>query len=143
MTILVVEGFTLISMVKVDSHKFYSTKCVMFEGSSKRNPSACLRVGYRWHLDIKNGMSIASLNINCCRCHFEEAQLLLEIFGVHALALNEIKLDPKCMTELPIILGYEHEQRKRTSRGGISVYIRETVKYTWRYDLPRNDFELK
>ena len=36
----------------------------MFEGASTRSPNACLRNGYRHHLDIKKGMLIASLNIN-------------------------------------------------------------------------------
>ena len=88
-------------------------------------------------------MSIASLNINGLRCHFEEIQLLLEDLGIHALALNETKLDPENPKELTMIMGYEHEQRERICRGGgVSIYIRDSIKYNRRRDLPENNLEL-
>ena len=115
----------------------------MFEGASTRRPKVCLRGGYRQHLDIKKRMLIASLNINGLRCHIEEIQLLLEDLGVHVMAVNETKLDPEYPRKLTIIPGYEHKQRERTCRGGcVSVYIRDSVIYTRRYDLPENSLEL-
>ena len=130
-------------MVKVDLHKIYSKNYGIFEGASTRSPNACLRGGYRHHLDIKKGILIASLNINGLRCHFEEIQLLLEDLGIHVMALNETKLDPEYPRELTSIPGYEHEQRERTCRGGgVSVYIRDSVRYTRRCDLPENNLEL-
>ena len=99
--------------------------------------------GYRHHVDIEKEMLIAILNINGLRCHFEEIQLLLEDLEIHVMALNETKLDPEYPRELTTIPGYEHEQRERTYRGGgVSVYIRDSVKYTRRYDLPENNLEL-
>ena len=59
------------------------------------------------------------------------------------MALNETELDPEYPRELTILPGYDHEERERTFRdGGVSVYIRDSVKYTRRCDLPENDLEL-
>ena len=130
-------------MVRVDLYKIYSKNYGIFEGASTRSPKACLRGGYRHHLDSKKGILIASLNINGLRCHFDEIQLLLDDLGIHVMALNETKLDPGYPSELTTIPGYEHEQRERTCRdGGISVYIRDSVRYTLRCDLPENSIEL-
>ena len=97
-------------MAAANLHKIYSAIYGMFEGASSRSPNACLRGWYRLHLDIKKGISIASLETNGFICHFEEIQLLLGDLGVHVMAVNETKLDPKNPRKLTIIPDYEHEQ---------------------------------
>ena len=42
-----------------------------------------------------------------------------------------------------MISGYQQERRDRACRGGgVSIYIRDSIKYTRRYDLPENQLEL-
>ena len=55
---------------------------------------------YNYPLSFKKGLTIASLNINGHRGHFDELQLLLQSSGIHILALNEAKLDPHNPKEL-------------------------------------------
>ena len=118
-------------MAKADLHKIYSAIYGMFEGASSRSPNGYLRGWYCQHLDFKKGMSIASLETNGFICHFEEIQLLLGDLGVHVMAVNETKVDPKNPRKLTIIPGYEHEQTERTCRGGgVSVYIRDCQIYS-------------
>ena len=56
--------------------------------------------------------------------------------------LNETKLDPECPKDLTMVTGYRQERRERTSgAGGIFIYVRDSIKYTRRYDLPGNQLE--
>ena len=100
--------------------------------------------GYCHHpLGFKKGITIASLNINGLRGHFDELQLFLENSGIHILALNETKLDPQYPKELTAIAGYQQERLDRTCNGGgVSLYIRDSVKYNLRDDVPTNNLEL-
>ena len=69
--------------------------------------------------------------------------LNLKTFGIHVIALNETKLDPEYSKELTMITGYQQERRERTSGGGgVSIYVRGSIKYTRRCDLPDNQLEL-
>ena len=52
-------------------------------------------------------MTIASLNVNGLRRHFDEIQNILFSLGIHVLALNETKLDEKHPEELTDITGYQ------------------------------------
>ena len=62
-----------------------------------------------------------------------ETTKILEDLGIHVMALNETELDLEYPRELTIIPGYEHKKRERTCRGGgVSVFIRDSVKYTRR-----------
>ena len=130
-------------MVKADLHKVYLANYGMFGGVPTRSPNACLKGGYHQHLDIKKGKFMASLNINSLQYHFEEIQLLLEDLRAHVMVLKVTKQEPEFPRKLTIIPGYEQEQRVRICRVvGVSVYIRDSVKYTRRYDLPEKYLEL-
>ena len=87
-------------------------------------------------------MAIASLNVNGLRKHFDEIQDTLFNLGVHILALNETNLDNKHPEELTDITGYQQVRLDRTRNGGgVSVYIRESIKFRIRSDIPKNDLE--
>ena len=88
-------------------------------------------------------MAVASLNVNGLRSHLDEVQLLINNLGIHILALNETKLDPNYPKELTSIAGYQQERLERTSNGGgVSIYIRDSIKYKPRSDVPVDDLEI-
>ena len=96
--------------------------------------------GSHQHLGFKKGMAIASLNISGLRSHLDEVQLLMRDLGIQILALNETKLDPGYPKEL---VGYQQERLDRTEDGGgVSVYVRDSIKYKRRLDVPTDDLEL-
>ena len=82
------------------------------------------------------GMAVASLNVNGLRSHLDEVQLLINNLGIHILALNETKLDPNYPKELTSIAGYQQERLERT------IYIRDSIKYKPRSDVPVDDLEI-
>ena len=88
-------------------------------------------------------MAVASLNVNGLRSHLDEVQLLINNLGIHILALNETKLDPNYPKELTSIAGYQQERLERTCNGGgVSIYIRDSIKYKPRSDVPVDDLEI-
>ena len=57
--------------------------------------------------------------------------------------MNETKLNPEFPKELTIVAGYQQERLERTCNGGgVSIYIRDSIKYKRRLDIPTNDLEL-
>ena len=95
------------------------------------------------HLGLKKGMVIASLNVNGIRSHLDEVQLLLNNLGIHILALNETKLDSSIAKELTDIAGYQQKRLDRTCHGGgVSIYIRDSIRFKPRDDVPVTDLEL-
>ena len=99
--------------------------------------------GSHQQLGFKKGMAIASLNINGLRSYLDEVQLLIRNLGIHILALNEIKLNPEFPKELTSVAGYQQERLERTCNGGgVSIYIRDSIKHKRRLDIPTDDLEL-
>ena len=99
--------------------------------------------GSHQHLGFKKGMALVSLNINGLRSHLDEVQLLMKELGIHIFALNETKLDPDYPRRLTKVNGYQQERLGRTSvGGGVSIYIRDCIKYKPRPDTPSNGLEL-
>ena len=95
------------------------------------------------HLGYKKGMAIASLNINGLRSHLDELKLMIKDLGIHILALNETKLDPGYPKELTDVSGFQQERLDRTCHGGgVSIYIRDSIKYKLRSDVPTDDLEM-
>ena len=81
--------------------------------------------------------------MNGLRSHHDEIQLLLRSHDIHILAINETKLDPSYSTQLTRINGFEHEGKDRTSNGGgVAIYIKDSISYKLRKDIPHNDLEL-
>ena len=99
--------------------------------------------GSHQHLGFQRGMSIASRNINGLCNHLDEIKFLLHGKGIHILALNETKLDgsiPKELTEIP---GYQQLCIDRTCNGGgVSLYVKDSIKMTPRVDVLSEGLEL-
>ncbi len=88
-------------------------------------------------------MVIASLNVNGLRSHLDEVQLLINELGIHILALNEAKLDPLFPKEITSLSGYQQERFERNCNGGgVSIYIRDSIKYKPRNDIPIYDLQI-
>ena len=88
-------------------------------------------------------MAIASLNINGLRSHLDEVQLMMKRLGIHILALNETKLDSSIPKELTKVSGYQQMRLDRTCHGGgISIYIKDSVNFKPRDDIPADGLEL-
>ena len=95
------------------------------------------------YLGFGKGMAIVSFNVNGLRRHFDDIQNTLLNLEIHILALNEIKLDDKHLEELTDIAGYQQGRLDRTRiGGGVSIYIRESINFRTRFDIPKNDLEL-
>ena len=88
-------------------------------------------------------MAIASLNVNGLRRHFDEVQCMLVDLDIHILALNETKLYSMYPKELTNIPGYQHVRHDRSCRGGgVSIYIRDSINFKPRSDVPAEKLEL-
>ena len=100
--------------------------------SSVRNPKS---------LAFRKGHSI--LNINSLLLHKDELASILFEKGIRILALNETKLDKKMPRNLLDIKTYKLEKEDRNRHGGgVAVYIRDSMKYIRRDDVPINGLEL-
>ena len=99
-------------------------------------------LSHQWR-GFKGGMSIASLNVNGIRSHIDEIKLLMCTLEVHIMALNETKIDPGYPCELTAIAGYHEERLERSARGsGVSIYVRDSIRFNRRMDVPIEDLEL-
>ena len=88
-------------------------------------------------------MAIASLNFNGLRRYFDEIQSVLIDLDIHISALNETKLDGLYPKELTHIPGYQHIRHDRScTGGGVSIYIRDSIKFRHRSDIPAEELEL-
>ena len=68
---------------------------------------------------------------------------MLREINFDILLLNETKLNASYPEQLTAISAYEQIQQKRNSKGGgISVYIRDSVKFKERKDVPMSDLDL-
>ena len=86
---------------------------------------------------------MASLNINGLRNHIDEIELLLNELKIDILALNETKLNESINCQITDIAGFK-QIRLDWSRqgGGISLYVRDSIQYILRNDIPNNNLEL-
>ncbi len=106
-------------------------------------PSSLVLDESHQRLGFKKGMAYASLNINGLQSHLDEVQLLLGDLGIHILALNETKLNSEFPKEISNVAGYQQERLDRSCNGGgVCIYIRESIKYKCRLDIPTNNLEL-
>ena len=75
--------------------------------------------------------------------HHDEVQLLLRDHDIHIIAINETTLDPSYSSQLTRINRFEHERNDRTSNGGgVASYIKDSIRYKLRTDIPDCDLEL-
>ena len=86
----------------------------------------------------KRGFKIASLNVNKLSTHIDEIRILLADKCLDVLAIQETKLDVSNNNSDFYICGYELIRRDRLSDGGggICFYIKATINFSVRTDLP-------
>ena len=88
-------------------------------------------------------MVIASLNVNGLCSHFDELRSLIKDLEIHIIALNETKIGPEYPKALSKVSGYQQERLERNCHGGgVSIYIRNYIKYKPRNDVPLADLDL-
>ena len=100
-----------------------------------------IRSWCRQHLGSKKGLAVASLNINGLRSHIDEIELLLNDLDIDILALNETKLDDSINRQITEIAKQVRLDRSRQG-GGVSLYVRDSIEYILRNDIPNSNLEL-
>ena len=132
-----------VSMIKICDHScdyMAPGKPETFKNAGQDNVS---KTGCHQHMGYRKGMAIASLNVNGLRSHLDEVKILMTDLGIHILALNETKLAPDYPKELTNVAGYQQERLDRTCNGGgVSIYIRDSIKYKPWPDVPADDLEI-
>ena len=108
-----------------------------FKNNDQDNVS---KTGCHQHMGYRKSMAIASLNVNGLCTNLDEVNILIADLGIHILALNETKLAPNYPKELTDVAGYLQERLERTCNGGgVSIHIRDSIKYKPRPDVPVDD----
>ena len=105
----------------------------------------CHVVNNKYHQRIgsKKGLKVASLNVNGLRFHSDELELLMNNLDIDILALNETKLDSSMHQQITEISGYSQQRLDRSCfGGGVSMYVRNSIIYTSRYDIPHENLEM-
>ena len=86
---------------------------------------------------------MASLNVNGLRSHLDEVKILVNSMGLDILALNETKLDYSIEHQITDINGYKQLRLDRSRcGGGISIYVKDNLKFLLRKDIPVENIEL-
>ena len=63
--------------------------------------------------------------------------------GIDILALNETKLDSSIDQNITEIAGYNQQRLDRSRfRGGVSIYVRDTIKFHARNDILNDNLEI-
>ena len=91
----------------------------------------------------RKGLNMASLKINGLRTHLDELKLLMNDLDIDILALNETKVDSSMHQQITEISDYSQLSLDRSRfGGGVSIYVRNSIKYTSRYDIPHEYLEI-
>ena len=86
---------------------------------------------------------MASLNVNALRSHKDEVKLLRSDLRIDILALHETKLDRSINQHIIEIAGHSQQHPDRYCfGGGVSIYVRESIKFVSRNDIPNKNLEL-
>ena len=89
------------------------------------------------------GFKMASLNIASLVLHIDEIRALLHDKYFDVICLNETRLDTTISDEQVFIDGYTiiRNDRRRTG-GGVCIYVRSSLNYNVRHDLPCDKHEI-
>ena len=70
-------------------------------------------------------------------------EVLLNELKIDILALNETKLDESINCQITDIAGFKQVRLDRSRQGGgISLYVKDSIQYILRNDIPNNNLEL-
>ena len=85
---------------------------------------------------------MASLNIASLAKHIDELKILLAIYPLDVISINETRLDQGILNSEIYIPGYEIVRRDRNRNGGgVCFYIKTAINYSVRTDLNINSLE--
>ena len=88
-------------------------------------------------------MTLASLNVNSLITKIDEVRLLVKNENIDILAINETKIDSKIDDRLVALEDFSLCRCDRSRKGGgVALYVRNTVRFKPREDLPNTSLEL-
>ena len=92
----------------------------------------------------KSGLLICSLNAPSLLKHKDKIEVLLNENRIDILAVNETKLDKSVLDSYITIENYSEPLRCDRNRhgGGVAVFVKESISYSVRTDLPIGDLEI-
>ena len=91
----------------------------------------------------KNGLEIVSLNVNDLLSRIDEVRVLAKNENIDILAINESKIDDNVIDQLIDIDEFDVKRFDRDRHGGgVALYIRNTVTFKARDNLPNETLEL-
>ena len=86
---------------------------------------------------------MASLNVNSLIAKIDEIRLLVQNEKIDIFAINETKIDHKIEDRLISLEDFSLRRYDRSRQGGgVALYIRNTVRFKSREDLPNKSLEL-
>ena len=86
---------------------------------------------------------MASLNVNSLIMRIDEIRSLVKNENIDILAMNETKIDHKIDDRLISLDDFSLCRYDRSRQGGgVALYIRNTVRFKPRVDLPNKSLEL-
>ena len=91
----------------------------------------------------KNGLTMASVNVNSLTAKIDEIRLLVRDKDIDILAVNETKLGSNIKDDIVAIERYTIKRMDRNRQGGgVALYIRDTVGFKSRDDIPNKSMEI-
>ena len=86
--------------------------------------------------------AIGSIKVNSLLLNIDEVRRLIKNKGFHILAINETKLDDTIADDLLGIEGCDLHRKDRDRKGGgVTVYVRSSIKHHRRTDIPKRALE--
>ena len=86
---------------------------------------------------------MASLNVNSLITKIDEIRLLVRNENIDILVINETKVDQKIDDRLISLEDFSLCRYDRSRQGGgVALYVRNTVRFKPREDLPNKSLEL-
>ena len=93
-------------------------------------------------LGHRRGIAIGSIKVNSLLLHIDEVRRLNKDKGFHILAINETKLDDTTADDLLGVERYDlHTEDRERHGGGVTVYVRSSIKHHRRTDIPERALE--
>ena len=92
----------------------------------------------------KSGSLICSLDAPSLLKHKDEIEVLMNENRIDILAVNETKLDKSVLDSYITIENYSEPVRcdRNQHGGGVAVFVKKSVSYSVRTDLPIDDLEI-
>ena len=91
----------------------------------------------------RKDLTMVSLNVIGLRSHLDETQVLMHDMKIDISSINETRLDSSIDQQITDISVYSQQRLDRSRFGWrISIYVRNTITFIHRTDIPLEDLEL-